>query len=169
MSTKLSFRRCRDLILGAVTLALSVFYLVFTQQIKTRPKITPAYSGARVVPNLLGVLLALLSLVLIWQGIRTYRDYDPAKEKKSSGDTVTVALTIAIIVGYMILMQPLGFCLSTCVFLFLQMMVLSPVEKRSPVLFAAVALVFTALAFAAFRIGLQQLLPRGIIESLIGF
>ena len=38
----MSFKKCRDLILGAITLALSVFYLVFAQQIKTRPKITPS-------------------------------------------------------------------------------------------------------------------------------
>ena len=35
--------------------------------------------------------------------------------------------------------------------------------------FAIVAVVFTALVFVAFRVGLQQLLPRGIIENLLGF
>ena len=42
-------------------------------------------------------------------------------------------------------------------------------KKRNYVLFAIVAVVFTAFVFVAFRVGLQQLLPRGIIESLIGF
>ena len=64
------FRKCRDLIMGAVMLALSVFYLIFTQQIKTRPKLTPPYAGARVIPNLLGIILAVLSVILIVQGWR---------------------------------------------------------------------------------------------------
>jgi hypothetical protein len=49
------------------------------------------------------------------------------------------------------------------------MLILAPAEKRNYVLFAIVAVVFTALVFVAFRVGLQQLLPRGIIENLLGF
>jgi hypothetical protein len=66
-------------------------------------------------------------------------------------------------------MQPLGFCLSTAIFLFLQMMVLAPKEKCNCLLFAIVAVAFTAIVFVTFRVGLQQLLPRGVIESLLGF
>ena len=36
-------------------------------------------------------------------------------------------------------------------------------------LFAIVAVVFTIIAFVAFRIGLTQMLPRGPIEALIGY
>lgn len=165
----MSFKKCRDLILGAITLALSVFYLVFAQQIKTRPKITPSYSGARVIPNLLGVLLAVLSLILIFQGIRQLKKGSDDGKAAAKGDTVAVVETIAVIIAYTLLLQPLGFCLSTVLFLFGMMMVLAPADKRNPVLFIIVSVVFTAFVFVAFRIGLQQLLPRGIIESLLGF
>lgn len=80
-----------------------------------------------------------------------------------------MALTVAVILLYILIMQPLGFCLSTVIYLFLQMVVLAPKDKRNYLLFAIVAVVFTALIFVAFRIGLQQLLPRGIIENLLGF
>ena len=161
------FRKCRDLIMGAVMLALSAFYLIFTQQIKTRPKLTPPYAGARVIPNLLGVILAVLSVILIVQGWRKLKAPQEAEEK--GADVLAVAETFAVIIGYTVLLQPAGFILSTVVYLFAQMMVLAPADKRNPVLFIIVSVAFTAFVFVAFRIGLQQLLPRGIIESLLGF
>ena len=168
----MSFKKCKDLILGIVMLLFSGFYLFYAQQIKTRPKLTPSYASARIMPTLLGVLLAVLSVFCIIQGIRQMRapEKQDAKAKKlDRGDVMAVVFTFAVIIGYILIMPILGFILSTVIYLFLQMLILAPAEKRNYVLFAIVAVVFTAIVFVAFRIGLQQLLPRGVIENLLGF
>ncbi len=168
----MSFKKCRDLILGIVMLLFSGFYLYNARQIKTRPKLTPGYASAQIMPTLLGVLLAILAVVCIVQGARKMKAADGAEEtgkKKDKGDIMAVVFTFAVIIGYVMVMPTLGFFLSTLVYLFLQMIILAPPAKRNYVLFAIVAVVFTALVFVAFRIGLQQLLPRGIIENLLGF
>lgn len=166
----MSFKKCKDLILGVVMLLFSGFYLYYAQQIKTRPKLTPAYASAQIMPKLLGILLAILSVLCIIQGIKKVRTADEGEKKKADkGDIMAVTLTFAVIIGYTLILPTLGFCLSTAIYLFLQMNILAPKEKRNYVLFAVVAVVFTAFVFVAFRVGLQQLLPRGIIESLIGF
>ena len=166
----MSFKKCKDLILGIVMLAFSGFYLICAQQIKTRPKLTPGYASAKIMPILLGVLLALLSVFCIIQGIRRMKAPDEQEAKKlDRGDLMAVVFTFAVIIGYILVMPLLGFILSTVIYLFLQMLILAPKDKRNYVLFAIVAVVFTALVFVAFRIGLQQLLPRGIIENLLGF
>lgn len=166
----MSFKKCKDLILGVVMLLFSGFYLYYAQQIKTRPKLTPAYASAQIMPKLLGMLLAILSVLCIIQGIKKVRTADEGEKKKADkGDIMAVALTFAVIIGYTLILPTLGFCLSTAIYLFLQMNILAPKAKRNYVLFAVVAVVFTAFVFVAFRVGLQQLLPRGIIESLIGF
>ncbi len=167
----MSFKKCKDLILGVVMLLFSAFYLIYAQQIKTRPKLTPSYASARIMPILLGALLAILSVICIIQGIRKMKAIinEEKGEKADKGDTLTVVLTFAVIIGYILLMPVLGFCLSTIIYLFSQILVLAPKEKRNYLLFAIVAVAFTAVVFIAFRIGLQQLLPRGIIESLLGF
>ena len=166
----MSFKKCKDLILGVVMLLFSGFYLYYAQQIKTRPKLTPAYASAQIMPKLLGILLAVLSVLCIIQGIKKVRTADEGEKKKADkGDIMAVTLTFAVIIGYTLILPTLGFCLSTAIYLFLQMNILAPKEKRNYVLFAVVAVVFTAFVFVAFRVGLQQLLPRGIIESLIGF
>lgn len=169
----MSFKKLRDLILGVVMLGVSIGYLVIAQEIKTRPKLTPAYAGARVMPTLLGWLLLILSVVCIAQGVLKLIKHEDApqetKKTKDMGDIIAVVLTFVVIIGYSLILPMLGFCLSTVIYLFLQMMILAPSDKRNVVLFAIVAVVFTAFVFVAFRIGLQQLLPRGIIESLLGF
>ena len=166
----MSFKKCKDLILGVVMLAFSGFYLFFAQQIKTRPKLTPGYASAKIMPTLLGVLLAILSVFCIVQGIRKMKAADEAQAKKlDRGDLMAVVFTFAVIIGYILVMPILGFILSTVIYLILQMLILAPAEKRNYLLFTIVAVVFTALVFVAFRIGLQQLLPRGIIENLLGF
>lgn len=165
------FKKCKDLILGVVMLLFSGFYLIFALQIKTRPKLTPSYASAQIMPILLGSLLAILSVICIIQAIRKMKTVsnEEKSQKTNKGDLMAVALTFAVIIGYTLLMQALGFCLSTVIYLFLQMVILAPRDKRNYLLFAIVAVVFTAIVFVAFRMGLQQLLPRGVIESLLGF
>ncbi|MBR1709339.1 MAG: tripartite tricarboxylate transporter TctB family protein [Clostridia bacterium] len=167
----MSFKKCRDLILGIVMLALSAFYLYFAQQIKTRPKLTPSYASARVLPTLLGILLAILSVALIVLSVKKLKTTEAQETSKGSSreDLISVALTIAVIIAYIFVMDMTGFILATMLYLFCQMMILAPKEKRNPGLFAIVSVIFTVVVFVAFRIGLKQLLPRGIIESLIGF
>ncbi len=164
----MSFKKCRDLILGCFTLAFSAFYLYYTQQIKVRPKLTPSYANAQIVPTMLGILLAFLSVLLIIGGIKKMKEHkETAKAEKT--DVAAVALTFAVIILYTIILPELGFCLSTMIYLFLQMVVLAPKEKRNYLLFAIIAVGFSMIAFVAFRILLTQMLPRGIIESLLGF
>lgn len=165
------FKKVRDAGFGLASLLFSIFYLVNAFQIKTRPKLTPGYANARIMPILLGVLLAILSIVCIINGLKNIRraDEEKTQDKTDKGDAMAVVLTFVIIIAYVLIMPTLGFILSTMIYLFLQMIVLAPPEKRNYVLFAIVSVVFTAFVFVAFRVGLQQLLPRGIIESLLGF
>ena len=132
----MSFKKCKDLILGIVMLLLSGFYLIFAQQIKTRPKLTPSYASAQIMPTLLGAILAVLSIVCIIQGIRRMKAPDEAEEtkKKGKGDLMAVMLTFAVIIGYILVMPTLGFIL----YLFLQMLILAPAEKRNYVLLAII-------------------------------
>lgn len=169
----MSFKKWKDLILGVLMMLLSVFYLYYAEHIKTRPKMIPSYSSARIVPSLLGILLAALSVILVISAIKKlrapYHDDAKANTKMQRDDLISVTLTIAVIIAYTVLLRPLGFCLATVLYLFVQMIVLAPKAKRNYLLFAIVSILFTALVFVAFRMGLQQMLPRGVIEALLGF
>ena len=144
------------------------------QQIKQGNKLVQrnvgTFAHARIVPTLLGILLIILSAVLIFQGFRQMKrdDHEPAK-KLNKVDVISVILTFASMILYIIILPYLGFMLSTMIYLFVQITILAPADKRNYLLFAVVAVVFTIIAFVAFRIGLTQMLPRGPLEALIGY
>jgi len=171
----MSFKKYRDIILGAVMLVFSGFYLTVAQGIKTRPKLTPAYASAKIVPILLGVLLAILAVICIIEGVYKMKKYGTTMTNvkegsaQATGDAFAVLATFALMIVYALALPVAGFCLSTMVYLFLQISLLAPAKKRNLKLFAIVAVVFTMFVFVAFRIGLQMLLPRGVIEALLGF
>ncbi len=168
----MSFKKCKDIILGIAMLAFGGVYTYFAQQIRILKinKSFADYAGARIIPTLLGILLMVLGLLCLIQGVLKLKKMkNQPKEAFDKAGTLAVVLTFACIVGYIMLLPELGFCLSTIIYLFLQMLVMAPKEKRNYVLFGIIAVVFTALVFVAFRVGLTQLLPRGIIESLLGF
>ena len=174
MSKKFTFKKCRDLILGIVLLALGIAYTVMADQIKRGNKLVQRNVGdfahARIIPTLLGILLIALAVVLIIQGVMHLRKDEHEEVKKMSKvDMFSILLTFAAMILYIIILPQLGFMLSTMIYLFGQITILAPKDKRNYLLFAIVAVVFTIIAFVAFRIGLTQMLPRGPLEALIGY
>jgi len=170
----MSFKKYRDIILGVLMLAFSGFYLTVASGIKTRPKLTPGYASAKIVPILLGALLAILSVLCIIEGVYKMKKFGTTMTnakggEAAKGDAFAVIVTFALMIIYALALPVAGFCLSTMVYLFLQISLLAPAKKRNLKLFAIVAVVFTMFVFVAFRIGLQMLLPRGVIEALLGF
>lgn len=171
----MSFKKYRDIILGAVMLVFSGFYLSVAANIKTRPKLTPSYASAKIVPILLGVALAILSVICIIEGIYKMKKFGTTMtnvkpdQKQIMSDTFAVIATFALMIVYAMALPEMGFCLSTMVYLFLQISLLAPKAKRNMKLYAIIAVVFTMVIFFVFRFGLSMLLPRGVIEALLGF
>ena len=174
MPKKLNFKKCRDLILGVVLLALGIVYTVMADQIKRGNKLVQRNVGdfahARIIPKMLGILLIILAVAIIIQAIKHFKKDDGESVKKMSRvDVFSIILTFAAMILYIIILPYLGFILSTMLYLFGQITILAPKDKRNYLLFAIVAVVFTIIAFVAFRIGLTQMLPRGPIEALLGY
>lgn len=171
----MSFKKYRDIILGALMLVFSSFYLTVAQGIKTRPKLTPSFASAKIVPTLLGVLLAILSVICIIEGVYKMRKYGTTmtnvkpNSKQVAGDAFAVIATFALMIVYAVALPVAGFCLSTGLYLFLQISLLAPAKKRNMKLYAIIAVVFTMVVYFTFRVGLSMLLPRGVIEALLGF
>lgn len=166
------FKKWRDLGLGVFMLAFSGFYIYNATQIKINAMIMGSHAGyanGRIVPYLLGGLLAILSLAMIVQGAKAAKNYSASGDAAVKNDTISVILTFFVIGAYIALLPTLGFILGTILFLIAQIYVLAPLETRNKQLwiYVVVALVFTVLIYVAFHMGLAQPLPRGIIENLL--
>ena len=113
--------------------------------------------GAGFFPFYSSVLLGVLSLIL---GLLTF----PSELKKAEpwtdvGDTMSVSLAV---LGYALLLIPLGFLLTT--FLFIMFLLLA-VERRGWLFSAAAALSISVAFYVVFGIWLKAQFPAGIFGS----
>ncbi len=78
----------------------------------------------------------------------------------------TVLKTLFLVVGYVCILEPVGFLVSSIGYAFLQILVMCPPSKREPTKFFAIAVVSTILIYIVFRYGLDLMLPEGILYDL---
>jgi len=71
--------------------------------------------------------------------------------------------TVVLMFAYMLAFQPVGFLLSSMVYLFLQIMLMSNKDNRKPVLFAIISIALPIFVYAMFNYVIKMPLPRGIL------
>jgi hypothetical protein len=113
--------------------------------------------GTRFLPVLLGAFLALLGAVVAW---RPGPPGGGQAEPVAPGGRARAAWTLATVIGYVLVLERLGFLLATAPFLVV--LLLAYGEWRWPVV-ASVALAATAATYALFAVWLNVPLPSGLL------
>ena len=88
------------------------------------------------------------------------------ERRRRSRSTCGCWATIAAFTVYVFVIEPAGFLLSSIVYLFAQITILAPKEKRGIkgiILFAVIAVVVCVAVYFIFRFGLNVMLPAGIL------
>ena len=127
-------------------ICVSIFFLVVGIALiigaRAFPKSAVVEIGPDFMPTVIGVIIVLLSAILLAQ--------------RSS-------LILSLV--YVFVLQPVGFIISTFVYLFGQIFVLAPDEKRTKkdiILYLIIDVVFVLVVFFLFRYGFKIVLPAGI-------
>lgn len=167
------FQRNKEMLLGAVMIALAVFYLVASTYIRVRSSVSV---NARMIPQILGCIVLLLGVLQVLHGRKTLaavRKKDEAEGraavavgKEEKRDAVPVVYTFIIILAYAVLFEPLGFVISSTLCMFAQMWVLSPKALFRPAKFFAISLIVAVVVYIVFRMGLELSLPGGLLRGL---
>lgn len=122
-------------------------------------------------PRLDAALLVLLGVILVITGLVKARRFRPPEDKpvpfwKNDG-TVSMLETLALITVYLFALKPVGFLLSTFVYLTAQMLVLAPREKRGKkdvALFVFISAVTALTVYLVFVKVFYLMLPAGILR-----
>ena len=157
----------KELIIGVAMLGASIAYLVMAYRV-------PGHDGidAATVPTLLAILLCLLgalqTLSAIGNRARPTAESDADAPEQTSASVVeplTVLKTLGLILIYVVLLGPVGFPIMTALYLYLQFIVLTPVDhKVRHVPYAAIAAVTSAVIYLLFREAFDLLLPAGLLN-----
>jgi putative tricarboxylic transport membrane protein len=162
----------KELIIGIAMLGASLAYLIMAQQL-------PGHDGvdAATVPKLLAGFLCLLGVMQLVSAFAKPKaaaepaSPTPAEAEEPTVDIVepkTVIKTLGLILGYMALLGPVGFPIMTVVYLYLQFLVLTPVNQKARHLtYLLIAVICSALIFLLFREAFDLLLPAGLLNNFL--
>lgn len=162
-----------DIIPGIVIAIFSIGYLALIPSIQTFTGLGSTPLTNHFIPYLWGGFLLVLSLWIIVRGLRKRKKYlaEGGKIEKSSlkdallerREVVASFVSLALYVG---LMDLVGFVIMTILYVFVQILILTPRDKweKTYVPAAITAVVSGVLLFYVFRYLLNVLLPVGILK-----
>lgn len=177
----------KELLVGVIFLVVGIAYFALAFTIP----IYDAYGGSSVVdsafvPKVIGVLLIVLSVLQLVFASRASKNIPPAEPAAKSAeaaeedgefkvedwdddaanrnaDTKALIAIFAILIVYMALMSTLGFMISSALFLFATMMLLTPKQKRKLPVIIILSVVVAVGVYYLFVYGLDMVLPAGMI------
>lgn len=163
----------QDIIPGIVIALFSIAYLAMIPNIATFTGLGATPLTNHFVPYLWGGSLLVLSLWIIARGFRRRKKYlaEGGKIEKTSikdilvekREVVASFIALGLYVG---LMGPVGFVITTILYVFAQILILTPREnwKKTYVPAGITAVVTGVLLFYVFKYLLNVLLPVGILS-----
>ncbi len=123
---------------------------------------TPSHPGPGLFPFLIGIIMALVAVALIAMALGS-RKKDAAFGQRPSF-TRNIPLTLAVLCVYALVLEYLGYLISTSILLFYLFKISASVNWRMSLLMTAVVMV---ASYYFFVVLLQSQLPNGILESVL--
>jgi len=140
-------------------LAFGIMMIVLARDI---PHKIASDVGSAYVPTFLGVCIVVVSAAKL---ILTLLDKKPSASRKIrfTKDALGGFGTIGLMAVYMLIFEPVGFIVSSALYLFVQMILLSDNKNRNPILFAIIAVALPVAIDALFVYAIHMPLPVGIL------
>lgn len=158
------FKKYGDIVVGVFFMALSAIMMVMAQML---PKSKVMEIGPDFMPMVIGGITFVLALILTVLNVknRKMRAAELENAAIDECDYKRVLLSALLVLVYVFVLQPVGFIVSTLVYLPLQMLVLSPDDQRGKkqiIQLLIIDVIFTLVVFFLFRYGFKIVLPAGI-------
>ena len=158
------FRKYGDIVTGIFYAVLGAVVIYLSKQL---PKSKVMKIGPDFMPMLIGIIILILALMLLFSAIKNFKANaeKAASMPADTSDYKRVLASLVLVVIYVNILAPVGFILSTLGYLFLQIVVLAPNDRRTAkniLSYAILDVVFVFAVFFLFRYGFKIVLPSGI-------
>lgn len=158
------FKKYGDIVVGLFFMAISAIMIIMAKML---PKSMVMDIGPDFMPTVIGAVTFILATILLVLNVknRKLRVLEAKAEGAEDCDYKRVLSSAILILVYVFILKPIGFIVSTLLYLPLQMLVLAPKEgrtKKSLIQLLIVDAVFTLVVFFLFRYGFKIVLPAGI-------
>ncbi len=157
------FKKYGDIVVGVFFMLLSAVVMFMATQL---PKSAVMDIGPDFMPMVIGAVTFLLAALLTFLNVKNFKMH--MEEAEAAADSIEecnykrVLSSFVLTVVYVMILQPVGFIISTIIYLPLQMLILAPEDKRKPLPLVILTVIFTLVVFFLFRYGFKIVLPAGI-------
>lgn len=147
-----------DILCSAIFLVFGAAMAYFSLGIN---KMIETDVGSGFVPKFIAICIMIVAAAKL---ILTLTEKKPTATaaKKSNSDLPGGVGTVALMAAYMLSFEPVGFLLSSMVYLFAQILLMSNRENRKPLLFAVISVVLPLIIDLLFVFVIKMPLPKGI-------
>lgn len=148
----------KDILVSVIFIALGVF--MYIQSMNFKPLMKNDV-GSGFFPKIVAIVImtiATANLLLTFKN----KDDDTKKSKAKNSDLFGGWISVALIGLYVLVYNSVGFLISTAVYLFLQILVLCPKEKRNIPLFGTISVLTSVFIYTMFVYVINMPLPKGI-------
>lgn len=153
----------KDLISGALLLALSVWAFVDTE--KYNVSSISSYGNPATVPRFVIAIIFIMAVVILTDGIKQLKHAETEQEEvKPFKEYLPVVITFILLAAYVTCLRLVGFVISTFVYMILQMFTLSCFDKKRLCIYLIIACVTAPLLYWVFRSLFNVMLPAGILH-----
>jgi len=169
--TSLRSKHKANLFCGIFFLILAAAVVLYSRTIP----ISALYFGgmnSRSFPLFISGIMAFLSLCLVWQSVRGLKrapeptEEELAAERAERKKVINTVYAVILIGLYFYLLKPVGYLISTPLFLFSLIMLVTPGEARKPARMAVICVLAGAVIYFVFRLGFKVQLPLGVLKYL---
>lgn len=147
-----------DLISGIVMLLISIYVYVSALSF---PKAEYQLAGPAFYPQLMAILLALISVTLIYRSVRRLKNKEECRKVKVDNPAIVIAV-MAVTLLYILVLKTLGFLITTFLYLTALVFIMQP-EKKKIVTNLLVSSIMTGAVYVIFAKLFSASLPQGIL------
>jgi putative tricarboxylic transport membrane protein len=156
-------KRYADAISGSIVVLIGVVMFFETRNIQA---LMVMDFGPKIMPRIFTIGLVLFgSIVAVGGYLRAMRDPSVVQSSRlGSVDLKKVVFTIGLIIAYVVALRPLGFLVTSVLYLFFQILVLGGAAKKRRLLpYAVVSLIMSFGIYFLFTDVFTVFLPKGRI------
>ena len=150
--------KIRDILCAIIVIAFGAAMIYYVKDVR---RVIRTDVGSAFVPTLIGWCIVVTGACKLLYSIFTHMK-EESKKIVFDQDMFGGIATIILMVLYMIAFQPVGFVVSSAVYLFLQMLLFSEKSNRKIVLFAVIAVILPLAVDALFVYVIHMPLPVGV-------
>lgn len=153
-------KKYKELTTGIIFATVAILYLIGSVFIKKNEAVV---IGAEFMPRIYGFILLAVSCVEILHGISVAKTYKGDTSEKEEKDMKNVVITMISIILYIVLMQYVGFIITSIVLLFVLCNLLTPNDtKKKYVVYAVFSIVLPIAVYILFKKYMNVSLPLGV-------